>query len=141
MVVIIPLPSSVALNLPWKTTENIKHVQFKSLPRSTLYLSAVKNQKTLFFPLSPGSLLLGVIQCSNKVIMDDRQTIFGRQCVSLPNIFVAEDIFHYLPKFVAMWNPPFSVECVSVGGRFHLIVLPRGIDPSKGLLQFISANF
>ena len=72
----------------------------------TLYLSAVKNQKTLFFPLSPVSLLLGVIQRSNKIIMDDRQTIFGRQSVSLHNFFVAEDIVHYLPKFVATWNPP-----------------------------------
>ena len=109
MVVIIPLPSSVALNLPYKTTENIKHVQSKSLPRSTLYLAAVKNQETQFFPLSPMSLLLGVIQHSNEIIMDDRQTIFGRQRVSLPNFFVAADIVHYLPKFVTTWNPPLNI--------------------------------
>ena len=41
--------------------------------------------------------------------MDDRQTIFGRQSVLLSNLFVAEDIVHYLPKFVATWNPPFKV--------------------------------
>ena len=37
--------------------------------------------------------------------MDDRQPIFGRQSVLLPNFFVAENIVHYLPNFVAMWNP------------------------------------
>ena len=56
------------------------------------------------------SLLLGVIQRSNKIIMDDRQTIFGRQSVSLPNFFVAEDIVHFLPKFVATWNPPLTTQ-------------------------------
>ena len=40
--------------------------------------------------------------------MDNRQTIFGRQSVLLPNFFVAEDIVHYLPKFVATWNPHFT---------------------------------
>ena len=73
-----------------------------------VYLSAVKNQNTLFFSLSPMTLLLGVIQHSNKIIMDDKQPIFGRQSVSLPNFFVAENIVHYLPNFVATWNPPFT---------------------------------
>ena len=72
------------------------------------YLSAVKNQNTLFLSLSPVSLLLRVMQCSNKIIMDIRQPNFGRQSVSLPDFFVAEDIVHYLPNFVATWNPPFS---------------------------------
>ena len=40
-----------------------------------------------------------LIQPNNKIIMDDRQTICGRQSVSLPNFFVAEDIVHYLPNF------------------------------------------
>ena len=54
------------------------------------------------------SLLLGVIQRSNEMIVDDKQPIFGRQSVSLLNFFVAEDIVHFLPNFVATWNPPFS---------------------------------
>ena len=80
-----------------------------------VYLSAVKNQKKLFFPLSPVSLLPGVIQRGNKIIMDDRQTIFGRQSVLLPNLFVAEDIVHYMPKFVATWNPPFRHRQLNLG--------------------------
>ena len=95
-----------------KRQKNIKQVQSKLLLTAKVYLSAVKNQKTLFFCLSPMSLLLGVIQRSNKIIMDDKQPIFGRQSVSLPNFFVAENIVHYLPNFVATWNPPFN-------GRFH----------------------
>ena len=54
------------------------------------------------------SLLLGVIQRSNEIIVDDKQPIFGRQSVSLLNFFVAEDIVHFLPNFVATWNPPFT---------------------------------
>ena len=103
-----PLKTSVSLNSPLKTTKNIKHVQSKSLPRVKVYLSAVESQKTLFFSLSPSSFLLGVIQRSNKIIMDDRHPIFGRQSVSMPNLFDAEDIVHYLPNFVATWNPPFK---------------------------------
>ena len=78
-------------------------------------MSAVKNQKTLFFSLSPVSLLLGVIQRSNEIIMEDKQPIFSRQSVSLTNIFVAEDIVHYLPNFVATWNPPF-IACLHGSG-------------------------
>ena len=70
-------------------------------------LSAVESLRAPFFLLSPISLLPGVIQRSNKIIMDDRQPIFGRQSVLLPNFFVAENIVHYLPNFVATWNPPF----------------------------------
>ena len=54
------------------------------------------------------SLLLGVIQRSNEISVDDKQPIFGRQSVSLLNFFVAEDIVHVLPNFVATWNPPFK---------------------------------
>ena len=52
--------------------------------------------------------------------MDYRQTIFGRQSVSLPNFFVAENIVHYLRKFVATWNPPFSLSepCTTLNVRF-----------------------
>ena len=68
---------------------------------------SVKSGTGLFVVLSPISLLLGVIQPSNKIIMDDKQPIFGQQSVSLPNFFVAENIVHYLPNFIATWNPPF----------------------------------
>ena len=84
------------------------------MPRVKVYLLAVKNQKALFFSLSPVILLSGVIQRSNKIIMDDKQTILGRQSVSLPNFFVAENIVHYLPNFVATWNPPFRPVCRQV---------------------------
>ena len=40
--------------------------------------------------------------------MGNKQPIFGRQSVSLPNFFVAENIVHYLPNFVATWNPPLQ---------------------------------
>ena len=69
----------------------------------------LKIRRHYFFPLSQVSLLLGVIQRSNKINMDDRETIFGRQSVSLPNLFVAEDIVHYLPNFVITWKPPFML--------------------------------
>ena len=44
--------------------------------------------------------------------MDDRQIIFGRQSVLLPNFFVAENIVHYLPNFVPTWNPPLTLELI-----------------------------
>ena len=84
-------------------------------PPLKVYLSAVKNQKTPFFSLLPQSLLLGVIKRSNKIIMGDEQPIFGKQSVSLPNFFVAENIVHYLPKFVATWNPPLRHRRMGVG--------------------------
>ena len=105
--------------------QKLNRSKSKQLLTAKVNLSAVKNQKTLFFSLSPMSLLLGVIQCSNKLIMDDKQPIFGRQSVSLPNLFVAENIVHYLPNFVAMWNPPLY------RSLFTKFVLPLGIPPSK----------
>ena len=72
-------------------------------------LTAVESLRAPFFLLSPISLLPGVIQRSNKIIMDDRQPIFGRQSVLLPNFFVDENIVHYLLNFVATWNPPLSL--------------------------------
>ena len=71
-------------------------------------LSAVESLRAPFFLLSPISLLPGVIQRSNKIIVGDKQPIFGRQSVSLLNFFVAENIVHFLQKFGATWNPPFS---------------------------------
>ena len=50
--------------------------------------------------------------------MDDRQPFFGRQCLSLPNFFVAEDTVHYSPNFVTMWNPPFYMQ----GLRTHRVL-------------------
>ena len=81
------------------------------------------------------SLLLGVIQRSNEIIMDDKQPIFGRQSVSLPNFLVAEDIVHLLPNFVATWNPPIESVLpgdysVYIGGRFSKVSSSRGIPAS-----------
>ena len=48
----------------------------------------------------PNSLLLGVIQRSNKRIVGEKQAFLGHefQSVLLLNFFVAEHIFHYSPN-------------------------------------------
>ena len=74
-----------------------------------IYRPLKVTRDSFFFFLSPVSLLLEVIQRSNEIIVDDKQPIFGRQSVSLLNFFVAEDIVHFLPNFVATWNPPLKV--------------------------------
>ena len=106
--VITPLSTSVALNSPYKTTRNIKHVQSKSLPRATVNLSAVKNRREIFFCLLPTSVLLRVIQCSNKRIVGERQSFFGCQSVSLLNFLIAKHIAQYSPNLIATWNPPYK---------------------------------
>ena len=52
--------------------------------------------------------------------MDDKQLIFGRQSVSLLNFFVAEDIVHFLPNFIATWNPPFIVNAEGIRSLYLL---------------------
>ena len=119
-VVIIPLFTSIALKSPKKGAKYIQHVQSSLLLRAKVYLSAVKSQNTLFLSLSPVSLLLGVIQRSNEIIVDDKQLIFGRQSVSLLNFFVAEDIVHFLLNFVATWNPPFKFIIAKRDSSLHV---------------------